>query len=156
MRHTLDRRFRTMDALCDYRQIVSLPNPPIEAFADAPHGADLARIANDGMADLVRRHGDRFTGFVAALSLLDVESAIAEFERAIQLNPNYATAHQWINTPFQMVGQFDRAMAETKRAIELDPLSLIINSDLAFIYLNAHRFDDALAQSRKTLEMNPN
>jgi TolB-like protein/Tfp pilus assembly protein PilF len=85
----------------------------------------------------------------------DVAKSIAEFERAIQLNPNYATAHQWINTPFQMVGQFDRAMAETKRAIELDPLSLIINSDLAFIYLSAHRFDDALAQSRKTLEMDP-
>src|SRR5215469_7957113 len=81
--HDLDRRFRTMDALGDYRQIVSLPNPPIEAFADAPHGAELARIANDGMAELVRRHGDRFTGFAAAVSLLDVASAIAETERAV-------------------------------------------------------------------------
>jgi predicted TIM-barrel fold metal-dependent hydrolase len=81
--HDLDRRFRTMDALGDYRQIVSLPNPPIEAFADAPRGAELARIANDGMAELVRRNGDRFTGFVAAVSLLEVASAIAEFERAV-------------------------------------------------------------------------
>ena len=39
--HDLDRRFRTMDAVGDYRQIVSLPNPPIEAFADASHGAEL-------------------------------------------------------------------------------------------------------------------
>jgi uncharacterized protein len=81
--HDLDRRFRTMDALGDYRQIVSLPNPPIEAFADAAQGAELARIANDGMAELVRRHGDRFSGFVAAVSLLDVESAVAELERAV-------------------------------------------------------------------------
>jgi uncharacterized protein len=81
--HDLDRRFRTMDALGDYRQIVSLPNPPIEAFADAAHGAELARIANDGMAELVRRHGNRFAGFVAAVSLLEVESAIRELERAI-------------------------------------------------------------------------
>ena len=81
--HDLDRRFRTMDAVGDYRQIVSLPNPPIEAFADASHGAELARIANDGMAELVRRHGDRFTGFVAALSLLDVERAVTELDRAV-------------------------------------------------------------------------
>jgi len=72
-----------MDAVGDYRQIVSLPNPPIEAFADASHGAELARIANDGMAELVRRHGDRFTGFVAALSLLDVERAVTELDRAV-------------------------------------------------------------------------
>jgi len=85
----------------------------------------------------------------------DAAKSIAEFERAIELNPNYATAHQWINTPLQMSGQFDRAIAETKRGIELDPLSLIINSDLAFIYLMAHRFDDALEQSRKTLEIDP-
>ncbi len=44
---------------------------------------ELARIANDGMAELVRHHGDRFCGFVAAVSLLDVESAIAELERAV-------------------------------------------------------------------------
>jgi TolB-like protein/Tfp pilus assembly protein PilF len=86
----------------------------------------------------------------------DVAKSIAEFERAIQLNPNYATAHQWFNTPLQMLGNFDRAIAETKRAIELDPLSLIINSDLAFTYLTAHRFDEALAKSRKVLEMDTN
>jgi uncharacterized protein len=81
--HDLDRRFRTMDAIGDYRQIVSLPNPPIEAFADASQGAELARIANDGMAALAHRHGDRFTGFIAALSLQDVESAITELDRAV-------------------------------------------------------------------------
>jgi uncharacterized protein len=81
--HDLDRRFRTMDALGDYRQMVSLPNPPIEAFADGSQGATLARIANDGMAELVARHRDRFTGFVAAVSLLDVESAIGETGRAV-------------------------------------------------------------------------
>jgi TolB-like protein/Tfp pilus assembly protein PilF len=85
----------------------------------------------------------------------DFAKAISEFEQAIRLDPNYATAHQWINTPLQASGQFDRAVAEGKRAIELDPLSLIINADLAFVYFNGHRFDDALAQSRKTLEIDP-
>lgn len=86
----------------------------------------------------------------------DFAKAINEFEQAIRLDPNYATARQWFNVPLQASGQFDRAVAESKRAIELDPLSLIINADLAFVYFNGHRFDDALAQSRKTLEIDPN
>ncbi|HZR77618.1 MAG TPA: hypothetical protein VFA58_00320, partial [Chthoniobacterales bacterium] len=85
----------------------------------------------------------------------DFAKSIGEFEQASRLDPNYATAHQWINTPLQASGQFDRSVAESKRAIELDPLSLIINADLAFVYINGHRFDDALAQSRKTLEIDP-
>ena len=85
----------------------------------------------------------------------DAAKSVAEFERAIELNPNYATAHQWLNRPLQMIGEFDRAIAEAKRAIELDPLSLIINYNLASTYLNAHRFDEAMAQSRKTLEIEP-
>jgi uncharacterized protein len=81
--HDLDLRFRGMDEIGDYRQIVALPNPPIEAFADAATGVELARIANDGMAELVRRHPDRFPGFIAALSLNDMEAAMRELERAI-------------------------------------------------------------------------
>jgi TolB-like protein/Tfp pilus assembly protein PilF len=86
----------------------------------------------------------------------DFTAAIAEFDRAIELNPNYATAHQWKNTPLDALGQFDRAIAESKRAVELDPLSLIINADLAYTYIFARRFDDALMQSRKTLEIDRN
>ncbi len=82
--------------------------------------------------------------------------AIAEFDRAIELDPNYATAHQWKNTPLSALGRFDEGIAESHKAIALDPLSLIVNSDLAFNYLNAHRFDEAVAQSRKTLEIDPN
>jgi predicted TIM-barrel fold metal-dependent hydrolase len=81
--HDLDRRFRTMDGIGEYRQIVALPNPPIEAFADAALGAELARLANDGMAELVRRYPDRFPGFIAALSLHDMDAALSELERAI-------------------------------------------------------------------------
>jgi len=86
----------------------------------------------------------------------DFARAIAEFDRAIALDPNYATAHQWKTTPLSALGQFDDAIASDKHAIALDPLSLIVNSDLAFNYLNAHRFDEAIAQSRKTLEIDPN
>jgi len=86
----------------------------------------------------------------------DFVRAIAEFDRAIALDPNYATAHQWKTTPLGALGRFDDAIASDKRAIALDPLSLIVNSDLAFNYLNAHRFDEAITQSRKTLEIDPN
>ncbi len=86
----------------------------------------------------------------------DFAKSIQEFERSIQLNPNYATAHQWFDTTLLAMGHVDRAIAESKKANELDPLSLIVNADLAFVYLYARRFDDALAQSRKTLEIDPN
>ncbi|MEY2578778.1 MAG: hypothetical protein QOI49_1602 [Verrucomicrobiota bacterium] len=86
----------------------------------------------------------------------DFAKAIAEFNRATELDPNYATAHQWKTTALGALGQFDEAIASSKRSVVLDPLSLIVNSDLAFNYLNAHRFDDAIAQSRKTLEIDPN
>jgi TolB-like protein/Flp pilus assembly protein TadD len=86
----------------------------------------------------------------------DFARAIAEFDRAIELDPNYATAHQWKTTPLGARGRFDEAIASDKQAIALDPLSLIANADLAFNYLNAHRFEDAIVQSRKTLEINPN
>ena len=86
----------------------------------------------------------------------DFARALAEFDRAIELDPNYATAYQWRTTTLGAIGQFDRAIASSRQAIALDPLSLIVNSDLAFNYLNAHRFNDAIAQSRKTLEIDSN
>jgi TolB-like protein/lipoprotein NlpI len=85
----------------------------------------------------------------------DFPKAIAEFDRAIELDPNYATAYQWKNTALTAEGEFDRAIASSKKAIALDPLSLIVNADLAFNYINAHRFDEAVEQSRKTLEIDP-
>src|SRR5438132_7296624 len=92
------------------------------------------------------------SGLLATLEL-DLDRAIRELERAIQLNPNYATAHHWLALPLMGVRQFDRAIVEAKRAIELDPLSLICNSDLGWVYFNARRYDEAEAQARKTLEM---
>lgn len=86
----------------------------------------------------------------------DFERALAEFDRAIQLDPNYATAYQWRTTTLAALGQFDRAIASSRQAIALDPLSLIVNADLAFNYLHARRFDDSIAQSRKTLEIDRN
>jgi len=80
----LDERFREMDQFGDYRQIISLPNPPIEDFAPGAVGLELARIGNDAMAELCARYPQRFPTFVAALSLSDVAGSVAEARRAVK------------------------------------------------------------------------
>jgi TolB-like protein/Tfp pilus assembly protein PilF len=87
---------------------------------------------------------------------LDFANSAREFERAIALNPNYATAHHWYaDGPLASLGKFDKAIAELKRAQQLDPLSLIINADLGVELVNARRYDEGIAQLRKTIEMDP-
>jgi aminocarboxymuconate-semialdehyde decarboxylase len=79
----LDLRFAEMDTLGDYRQVISLPNPPLEEIAQGETAAQLARVANDAMAELVAKHPARFPAFVAAVALDDVDGALKETERAI-------------------------------------------------------------------------
>jgi serine/threonine protein kinase/Tfp pilus assembly protein PilF len=80
-----------------------------------------------------------------------------EFKRAIQLDPNYATAHHWYgNTLLTTLGRFDEAIKEGKRAIELDPFSLVINADLGTTLMLARRYDDAIEQLRATLALDGN
>jgi aminocarboxymuconate-semialdehyde decarboxylase len=79
----LDARFRTMDGFGDdYRQVLTIGSPPIEAFP-ARETVGLAKAANDGMAELVRRYPERFAGFAASLPMNDIEAAAREAERAI-------------------------------------------------------------------------
>jgi aminocarboxymuconate-semialdehyde decarboxylase len=82
--YQFDDRFRLMDEAGDYVQIVSLCGPPIEEIALPGEGAEIARIANDAMAELVARHKDRFPRFVASVSLNDMEAALKEVHRAIR------------------------------------------------------------------------
>jgi tetratricopeptide (TPR) repeat protein len=86
----------------------------------------------------------------------DFSQSKKEFERAIALDPNDATAHQWFgNGPLIVTGEFDRAIAEGKRAVELDPLSLVINTDLAVSYTMARRYSEVIEQFNKILAMDP-
>ena len=87
---------------------------------------------------------------------LDLAGAMKEFQRAIDLDPNYATAHHWYaNGPLLALGRFDEAIAEGARAVELDPLSPIINVNQANNYIIAGRYDEAIQQIRKALELDP-
>lgn len=81
----VDLRFRLMEEFADYRQVLTLSMPPIEELAEASEAAELARIANDGMAELTENHPERFAAFVGALSFLDPDAAILEVERAVKI-----------------------------------------------------------------------
>jgi len=83
MLYDLDVRFRVMDQFEEYEQVLSLPTPPIELFARGATAIDLARAANDGMAELVQKYPDRFAAFVAALPLNDPDASARELARAV-------------------------------------------------------------------------
>ncbi|TFB82317.1 amidohydrolase [Cryobacterium flavum] len=78
----LDLRFSQMDEFGDYRQIINVAAPPLEDLGSPATNAEMARIANEGLAKLVADHPDRFAGFCAAVSLDDVDRAIEEAEYA--------------------------------------------------------------------------
>ena len=80
----LEKRFRVMDQFEDYVQVICLPNPPLEVLGSPEVTAELAQIANDGMAEYVAKYPDRFPGFIASLSLSNPDAALTELERAIK------------------------------------------------------------------------
>jgi TolB-like protein/DNA-binding winged helix-turn-helix (wHTH) protein/Flp pilus assembly protein TadD len=97
----------------------------------------------------------------AALALIvqnydwDWETAGKEYRRAIELNPNYATAHHWYAEHLAWQGRFDEALRESERARQLDPLSLIIAVDQAVILYYSRQYDRAIEQFRTVLDMEP-
>jgi TolB-like protein/Tfp pilus assembly protein PilF len=124
---------------------------PADSFPQARAAAKKALELDDTLAEAHSSLANSLAHYD-----FDLEQSLKEFERAIQLNPNYATARHWYsNNPLVELGQFDRAIAEGKRAVELDPLSLIISADLGEDYFFARRYDEAIAQLRKTIEMDP-
>ena len=124
---------------------------PQDCYPKAKAAATKALQLDDTLAEA-------HTTLALAIWLYDFDAsqAIREFQRAIELNPNYAIAHQqYGNNTLSALGRFDDAIVEGKRAVELDPLSLVINTDMGSDYYYARRYDEAIAQLHKTLEMDP-
>jgi eukaryotic-like serine/threonine-protein kinase len=124
--------------------------PPSEAWPKAKVAATQALDIDDSLAEahtslgLVKEHFD-----------WDWTGAEREFKRAIELNPNSATAHHWYGDYLANMGRFEQGMHETKKAQELDPLSLIINTTLGWqLYLSGQN-EQAVEQLRKVLDIDP-
>jgi tetratricopeptide (TPR) repeat protein len=95
-------------------------------------------------------------GMVKANTGNDEADIEREYKRAIELNPNYATAHHWYALHLNDMGRYDEAIAEIKRALEIDPLSLVINSDVGIVFSSARQYDRSIVHFKKAMEMDPN
>ena len=80
----VDARLRLLDEFGDFQQVLSLANPPLELVGAPDVTSDLARLANDALAELCRKHPDRFPAFIAALPMNDMDATLAEVDRAIK------------------------------------------------------------------------
>jgi TolB-like protein/DNA-binding winged helix-turn-helix (wHTH) protein/Flp pilus assembly protein TadD len=94
-------------------------------------------------------------GFVELFREVDVPAAESSLQAAIQLDPNYATAHHWYAGVLEATGRLPEATAELRKAIALDPLSLIIRSALAHVLSLSGQQDAALAEIKSVFDMDP-
>ena len=125
--------------------------PPNEFMPKARNAALQALALDESLAEA---HAS--LALIAENYDYDWQTAEKEHRRAIQLDPSYATAHQWYAEFLSWQGRFDQALAESERARQLDPLSLIIATDHASILYFARQYDQAILQSRTVLDMDPN
>jgi serine/threonine-protein kinase len=131
--------------LCDIGAV-----PPIE---DMPKAKAAAQKAVDIDPTLAEGYTSR--AFVKLAFDWDWYGAEADFQKALELNPRYPTAHQWYASFLVQMGHFDRARQEIEYAQQLDPLSPIISSNAGFYSYFQHRYDEAIQQYQKTLEIDP-
>jgi len=133
-----------------YYQLSSLVLPPSEAIPKAKAAAANALAIDEGLAEA---HAS--LGIIKAQYDWDRQGAAKEFRRAIEINPNYATAHQWYGMYLFADGQFDHALLELTRAQQLDPFSLFIAVTAVWPLVNLGRHDEAIVQVQKIMEMHP-
>ncbi len=94
----MDARLRLLDEFGDYRQIVSMSQPPIDVLGGPDRTPALARIANDGMAAICRAHPDRFPSFLLSLPMNNPDAAVKEVDRAVtELGACAAQIHSNVN-----------------------------------------------------------
>ena len=123
----------------------------LDAFSKAKDAALKALRLDSNLAE-----AHAALGKVLFFSEIDLTGAMREYKRAIERQPNDATAHHWLgNDALAALGRFEEAIAQGKRAVELDPLSPVINTDFGTIFYYAHRYEESAMQLRKTLEIDP-
>ena len=125
--------------------------PAKEYLPKAKAAADKALQIDDQMAEA---HTSK--AMIKALYEWDWSGAEAEYQRAIKLNPGYATAHHWYGIHLAAMGRFEESRRELQNALDLDPLSVIVNLNNAYPYHYTHQYERAVEVYRKTIEMDPN
>ena len=125
--------------------------PPTEAF-------EKARAAATKALEIDKNLSEAHASMAWIHTYYDRNWKLAEkeYKLSIDLNPEYASAHEWLALFLVGMGRFDEAITEINKAIELDPLSVMISSILGIVLYFSRRFEEAIEQFRKTLEMNPN
>jgi serine/threonine protein kinase/tetratricopeptide (TPR) repeat protein len=119
-----------------------------------PRAKAAAKKALDIDPDLAEAHAS--LGLAALNYDWNWSVAETEFKRAIELNPNYGTAHHWYSSFLRAMGQFDKAIAEAVEGVELDPLSLIANTNLALNFYYARRYEQSIEQFKQAREIDEN
>jgi TolB-like protein/DNA-binding winged helix-turn-helix (wHTH) protein/Tfp pilus assembly protein PilF len=121
--------------------------PPLEARRQAEAAAGKALQLDSGLAEAYNA-----LGYVKHFNW-DWTAAENHFKRAIELNPNYANAHNFYANYLMSRGRIDESIAASNRARELDPFSLSISAQRGFLFENARRYDEAIEQLRNVIAM---
>jgi serine/threonine-protein kinase len=129
----------------DYRRV-----PVTEGLTRARAYARQALALDDTLAE-----AHTSLGWVLFIYDWDWHGGARTFRRAVELNPGYATAHQWYSFVLAALGQLDQALVEGHTALELDPASVSIRRSLGWLYYYNRRFDTALEHLRRAISMNP-
>jgi TolB-like protein/Flp pilus assembly protein TadD len=124
---------------------------PVEIMPKAVSSATTALRLGDTLAE---SHASM--GLAAHLYSWKWSKAEYHYQRAIELNTNFATAHHWYAVFLAEMGRAREALAEIKQAQRLDPVSLIIGADAGMVLYLARDYDQAIEQCRATLDMDPN
>ncbi len=119
---------------------------------------EKAKAAAEKAVDLDANSAEAYTSLAWIRSWYEWRWPVADelYRRAIELNPGYATAHQWYATDYlALLGRFEEAMAEIEIACSLDPLSMIIQEGKGLILMLGGRYDEAIVEYRRTIELDP-
>ncbi|HEU4927642.1 MAG TPA: tetratricopeptide repeat protein [Vicinamibacterales bacterium] len=125
--------------------------------ADMPDAPAKARAAAERAIQLDETLAEAHTSLARLLHRTagDVDRADIEYRRALELNPGYATAHQWYGTLLAESGRHKEAQEHGERAVALDPLSAAIRQSLALMYFVGRRYDRAAVEARRALDITP-
>ncbi len=135
--------------LADYYIVVPdySPVPAAEAALKARSAAEKALAIDDSLS---QAHAILAGAYQ---NLWEWDAAEREFRRAIEIDPNNGTAHQWYGLFLSALGRNDEALAQFRRALEIEPLNIVFNINLSIGYANARRYDLAIEQFKKIQEI---